>query len=326
MPKKPAAKPAQKPKPKAKAKTAPLPARRLYVSRFKTRRFKRQINTARPKKLPSSFAIAKASLRHLYRHKKIFLGITLVYMILTVILVQGLGAGASLGDAKETLESLFTGNGKELAASLALFGTLLTTTGSPTSEVAGAYQSILLIVMSLALIWTLRQTYSENKVGLRDAFYNSQYPIIPFVVVLLVLCVQLLPVVIANFLYTVVFGNGLAVSVGEQFLWATALFGLTLLSLYLVTATIFALYITTLPDMYPRAALRSARQLVRARRWMVLRKMLFLPVMLVVIGALIMVPIILILTPIAAWAYLALSLFALAVGHSYMYSLYREML
>ena len=54
----------------------------------------------------------------------------------------------------------------------------------------------------------------------------------------------------------------------------------------------FALYIVTLPDMTPMKALRSARELVRYRRWTVLRKVLFLPLMLLVVAAIIMVPII----------------------------------
>ncbi|HVI60648.1 MAG TPA: hypothetical protein VM535_00655, partial [Candidatus Saccharimonadales bacterium] len=105
------------------------------------------------------------------------------------------------------------------------------------------------------------------------------------------------------------------------------LFGLlTLFSLYMISSSLFALYIVTLPDMTPRKALRSARELVRDRRWTVLRKILCLPVILFLGAALVMVPIIIWLTPLAQWVFFLLTMFALVAVNTYMYSLYRELL
>lgn len=73
-------------------------------------------------------------------------------------------------------------------------------------------------------------------------------------------------------------------------------------------------------------ALRSARELVRYRRWTVLRKILFLPVVLLVAAAVVMVPIIIWLTPLAQWIFFLLTMFALVAVHAYMYNLYRELL
>jgi hypothetical protein len=94
----------------------------------------------------------------------------------------------------------------------------------------------------------------------------------------------------------------------------------------MVSSSVFALYIVTLPDVTPMQALRSARELVRHRRWSIARKVLFLPVSLLVIAAAIMIPVILLLTPASEWAFFVLSMFSLAVIHSYMYGLYRELL
>jgi K+-sensing histidine kinase KdpD len=82
----------------------------------------------------------------------------------------------------------------------------------------------------------------------------------------------------------------------------------------------------TLPDMTPLKALRSARELVRYRRWTILLRVLFLPVLLLLAAAIIMVPIITLLTPLTKWMIFLLSMIAIAVVHSYMYSLYRELL
>ena len=74
------------------------------------------------------------------------------------------------------------------------------------------------------------------------------------------------------------------------------LFFLALLSLYMICSSLFALYIVTLPNVTPMKALRSARQLVLHRRFLVLRKILFMPLALLVLGAIIMIPLIIFLT------------------------------
>jgi hypothetical protein len=78
--------------------------------------------------------------------------------------------------------------------------------------------------------------------------------------------------------------------------------------------------------MTPMKALRSARELVRYRRWTVLRKVLWLPFVLLLAAALIMVPIIIWLTALAQWIFFLLTMFAVAAVHAYLYGLYRELL
>jgi uncharacterized membrane protein YoaK (UPF0700 family) len=94
----------------------------------------------------------------------------------------------------------------------------------------------------------------------------------------------------------------------------------------MISSSLFALYIVTLPDMTPFKALRSARELVRHRRWTVLRKILFLPIILLVVAAIIMLPIIIWLTSLAQWVFFLLTMFALVAANAYMYTLYRELL
>jgi DNA-binding helix-hairpin-helix protein with protein kinase domain len=103
-------------------------------------------------------------------------------------------------------------------------------------------------------------------------------------------------------------------------------FLLVLLSLYMVSSSLFALYIVALPDMTPMRALRSARQLALHRRWTILRKILFLPFSLLLLSGLIMLPFIVLVPAIAAWVFLILSLFGWIVALTYMYLLYRELL
>lgn len=277
-------------------------------------------------KLPSSIKLFKTGVKHLLANKKLFLGIVGVYLLLTILFVKGLGIDSGLSELKESLEEIAMGGTERLMTGLTLFSLLVGTSGSPNSDVAGIYQSILLIVVSLALIWALRQTHAKNKISARDAFYKGLYPLVPFICILFVVSLQLLPVFFGATLYGIVTETGIAINLGEHILWLLLLCLLALLSLYMVSSSLFALYIVTLPDVRPMQALRSARELVQHRRWTVLRKVLFLPIILLVLGVIIMVPLILFVTPVAEWVFFVLTMLSLAVVQSYMYGLYRELL
>lgn len=265
-----------------------------------------------------------ASVRHLRQSWKLYSGILLIYLVLTLVFVKGFAATTNLSELKASIHQLIGGG--SLTTGLTLFGVLLGSGNNGTGETGTTYQTILLVIMSLALIWTIRQRFADHKVTLRDSFYRSMYPLIPFLLVIVVIMLQLLPLVIGNLLYSTVMGNGLAIGGLEKFLWLMLYLLLAVLSLYMVTSSIFALYIVTLPDIRPVQALRSARDVVRYRRWLILRKLLFLPLVLIVVGLIILLPIILWLTPLAEWVFLVLSLACVPVVHAYIYSLYRELI
>lgn len=282
--------------------------------------------TKTSRQLPNVFQLIREATSILGRHWKVFGGIALLYGVLNALLVRGFGAAGNLGEAKLTLDQVFTGNWGELASSFTLFAYLLGSSGNSGSPTAGVYQFVLAVIVSLALIWALRQLYAKHTTRVRDGFYRGMSPLIPFVLVMSVVALQLLPLAIGAGAYTTVVSNGIAVTPLEQLLWAVPTFGLTVLSLYLVSSSLFALYIVTLPDMTPVAALRAAKQLVAKRRWTVMRKILFLPLVLLLAAAVVIVPVILFATPLAAWLFFVLTMCLLPVIHSYMYALYRSML
>lgn len=299
--------------------------RRLKVNPYQSFKLQKRIKHSKTQ-INGAFKIFKSSIKLLIDNWKLFGGIVLIYLVLNVILVKGFSSGSHIPELKQTLQSLFGGHYAQLATGVTLFGLLLGSASNTSSDLAGAYQSILLVIVSLALIWSLRQIVAKEKIDIRDAFYKGLYPLAPFLLVLLVIGLQFIPLLVGGFLYNTVFGNGLAVTTIEQVLWAILLFCLALLSIYMVCSSIFALYIVTLPDMRPMQALRSARELVRYRRWLIIRKVLFLPLALLIIAAVITIPTLLWLTPIAEWVFFVLTILALAVTHSYVYSLYRELL
>ena len=276
-------------------------------------------------KVPSVWQLTKQPSLLLWRHWRLFTGITLVYSLLTVILAQSL-AGTSATTLKTQLSQAAGGHLSGLASSALVFTGLIGSAGSKASGAAGANQFFLSLIASLAIIWALRQTVAGQTLRIRDAYYKGVYPLVPFVLVLLVIGLQLLPMVVGSSVYAIVISQGIAVHVYEKIIWASIFGLLTLLTLYWLASSLFGLYIVTLPDMTPLKALRSARQLVRGRRWTVLRKLLFLPLLLLLVAAVVMLPFIIWLTPLATYVFFLLGSFALLAVHSYMYGLYRDLL
>lgn len=312
---------------KSKADKAVNADRRIKQPQYRSFRISKRIKQPKPA-LIGGFRLFVMTLKGLYKNKRLFGGILIIAFILNVLLVRGLSSATSLTDLKGVLDGIFTGTSGKFTSGAALFAVLVGGSGSAPTEIAGVYQSFLFILFSLAYIWALRQTsvVAAGKLRIRDPFYKGMYPLIPFVLVLGVIGLQLLPLAAANFLYAVVITGGLAVTLLEQALWLVLIFLLATLSLYMVSSSIFAFYIVTLADMTPLQALRSARELVRFRRWSIVRKLLVLPFCLMLIGALIVIPLIIISPALAEWIFYILSIAALPVLHAYMYQLYRKLL
>lgn len=275
------------------------------------------------KRLSGVLTLTKNAILHIWRHKRIFAILAITYLVLNLLLVRGFVFSADIGEVKGAITDILNGTTGQIAGSLTAMG-LLVNSLNPTSEVAALYQSILVIVFSMFFIWTLRQTYSGEIPKARDVFYRSSYPLVQFMVIIFVLGLQLLPFTLGSFLYTTIVKS--ATSNAEVFAVAVLVFLLAVWSLYMLVVSLVALYIVTLPDMTPLRALRSAKGLVGRRRWTVMRKMLFLPVALTVIGFGIMVPVIIFASSAAEIIFLVASAFVLPLAHGYMYSLYRELL
>ncbi len=314
-----------KPQKSASKKAAPAGPRQLKEPKYKSFKLSKRIKIKR-EKLPNSFRLMGAALKILKQNWKVFLGVVLIYGVLNATLVQGFNAAGNLEQTKDGLSQTFGGNWGELGSSLAVFFYMLGSSGNTTNPTAGAYQFMLVFVVSLALIWLLRQAYAENKVRMRDGFYEGMAPLVKFLLVAVVIFLQIIPMAVGLGLYTLAVGGQIATMFVEQILWAFFALVTAIISLYMVSSSVFALYIVTLPEMTPLKALRSARELSANRRWSVLRKFFFLPVALLVMAAVIGFPVILFATPLAAWIFFALAMLLLPVVHSYLYTLYRAML
>ncbi|HVX47918.1 MAG TPA: hypothetical protein VHA05_01000 [Candidatus Saccharimonadales bacterium] len=277
-------------------------------------------------KLPNAWKLTKAAWQILWKNRVLFLGVTIIYGLLSLILVQGIAGGTDVSGIKHDLNQAFTGSLGSLASGFSVFAVLVGSTGNSSSQTAGSYQLTLGIITSLAVIWALRQIMAGKRIRIRDAYYRGMAPLIPFILVIFVIGIQLIPFIIGSTLYSLVVTNGIAIGLLERLVFLLLFLAGISWSIYMVSASLFALYIVTLPDMTPLKAVRSARDLAKGRRWPIILRLIFLPVVLLVAAAIIMVPIIIVLTFLAQWVFFLLSMFTLVAVHAYLYTLYRELL
>lgn len=322
--KKPAA---QKNTPNPEAKPAGK-TRRLKKPEYKSFRLQKTIHRT-GYKLPGSWFLLRRSIGTIWRRWKLFLGIGIVYAGLTILLVQGLSGLENLGDVKDIIHEGLGDNSNQALITTSTFAYAILTAGTTSGADATVYQSILFVVIGLAVIWALRQAYATKlteKIRIRDSFYRGMGQLIPFVLVILVMLVELIPAAVGAFLYNTVMANGIAATEIERILWMCLLALTVLLSLYMLLSSLFAFYIAALPDMTPMRALRSARGLVRYRRFTVLGKIIMLLLYWLVAVALVLIPIIAFVAPVASWVFFGISIASFIVFHSYLYALYRELL
>jgi hypothetical protein len=279
------------------------------------------------RRLPSSFVVAEQAWRLLWKRRWLFLGIVGVYAVLNLALVRGANVVEDFPGLKNLISDESPGAVGQVSTGITLLGFLVVESNNSVSDVVGAYQTFLVIVTSLAIIWALRQAMAgEQKIRIRDGFYKGMHPLIPVLLVAIVMTLQLLPFLLGAAVFNIVVTSGIAGSWFEVALWSLPLLLGIFLTFYWLISSVMALYIAALPDMTPLKALRSARDLVRGRRLSVLRKLLFLPFVLLLLAIIIMVPIIMLLAPIAPWVFFALTMLSIVLVHGYLYSLYRELL
>jgi hypothetical protein len=312
------------PHPQAHEERSAVQPRRLRLPRYKFFRIKPIMY---PERLPTTWALVRQVGGVLWLNRYLFLGIVAVYAVLNILLVHGFSSAVDVGATKQQLLANTGGaTAGQIAADLSAFGTLLTTASTNVSAASGAYQLMLGVLISLAVIWTLRQLSAGQHITLRDVFYKSMYPLVPFLLVLLVLFVQCIPFLVGGLLYTFVVAGGLAVSAVEQIVFGIISIILIFISVYMLCSSIFALYIITLPDMTPRKALRAAGKLVRYRRGAVFWRLLVSVVLLFFALTAVMLPFITWVAVLAPWIFYVLTLAVLPVVHTYLYTLYKALL
>lgn len=270
--------------------------------------------------MPSGWNILKQALRIIRSNKKLFVIMLAIYAVVSIVIIQGIGSIDVTSIKNEVADTL--GNGtSQVAVSVSILGYILSNNTS-----LSLYQSALLIVVSLAIIWSLRQLAAGHKIKARDAYYNGMTPLAPFILAILNIILRLIPFALGAAAYNVIVTYGIASGLLEVVMWALVAVVLMCWSVYLLVPAIIGLYVVTLPGMTPIKAIKAAHKLVHFRRWNVIRKLLLIVVAILLILSLVMVPVIIFAASVASWVFFATGLLLVVLFHAYMYTLYRELL
>jgi hypothetical protein len=277
-------------------------------------------------KIPNSFQLTAQALNIIKTYWRPLFGIVIVYGILNIIFASGLsGLDAAVNDIKANLNNSTDGV-HPLARGLSGFGSLVGSAGASGSSSASILQSLVFIVESLVIIWALRQLLAGKIVRIKMAYYSSMYPFVPFVLVMLFIILQLLPISLGSLVLSTVLTSAVSNITLATWIGWLVFIPLAAWSFYMISSSIFAIYIVSLPDTEPRAALRSAKKLVRGRRWEVIPKILFLPLFVLVVMGIIVIPLIVWAAFLVAPVFYALSMLTVLFVHTYLYCLYRRLI
>lgn len=280
----------------------------------------KSIQPVLPSAVPSVWKISGQTLRLIGQHKLLLSGIIGWYLLLNLLFVQSLANGQNIGALQNSLSHGY------FDAIMGDFSKLIANSGASSTPAGGAYGLFLTTILSLAVIWTVRQLLAGRVPRVRDAYYRGMFPLVPFVLVLALIGLQLLPLVIGATLYNIAVTNGIVVNLFQQTVAGLLALALALLSFYWLASSTMALYIVTLADMTPRRALKSAKDLVRGKRWTIVLRILFLPLALLLAAAIVLIPTVLVAPVLANILLFVLGGVALVIVHAYLFSLYRGLL
>jgi len=273
---------------------------------------------AQPTKVPSIMALIKRSWLEVSTFWRPLLGITAMYAVLYFVFVMGLSVSDVLQSQIDTSTSRMS------QATAAIIDAFSTTYGGGQSDATALLQMLLFVIASLAFVWALRKLQALKAITIRDAFYQGSAQIIPVLLVSIVLMFTLLPAVLGSSVLAVVLQTGGAQV--EVLIITTIAIALLFVSALLFTMFWPAYYIASLPQTRPMQALKSALAVTKKRRLSIMRKLIFLGLMVIVAVMLLVLPFAL-LVPASAPYILYVILFVIFMYcQVYLYELYRSLL
>ena len=307
-----------------KPKVVAPDARLRKKPKYKSFRLHETIKHSGPN-LPSSLSISKKAMRLLLANARPMTWFLVVYGLLFLVFVRGIVAPLDIDSIRAQIET-YTGSSASLSDNVTIMGLLINSSLGASGDVSAMYQMIFVTTSALALIWLFRQQQAGNKVSLKEAYYRGMYPLVPFLLVGAVIVLQAIPVAVGNALYGSVIRGGLAVTFVEQLFWFLLFLLTIILSLYLISSSLIALYVVTLPEMTPKTALVEARKLVLHRRINVLLKIIALVLLMGAIYVAVIFPALLTSALLAQILFFILTILALPFVVAYLFVLYRELL
>lgn len=274
----------------------------------------------RPPQKPIAWPLKlfKQSVRSAKLRWRLLLGSSMVYAVLYLLLVRGIGAIVSVESWRDRFDL------STLGQNLNIFSEIVTG-ASPRSGAAGVFQVVLFVTFSMSLLAIFRAK-SSDKLGVRDTYYFGTSQFVPFFIVLVFALLMLVPIGIGSAVIETARLNNLIVSNWEQA--GFLLFGLALaaVTFYLLAGALFSLIVVSLQGVSPGEAIKTGWRLVEHRRGQIAWRLAVLVLILALIVTAVVLPVVFIYAPAAEFAFYGVSVVTIVMAHSYIYQLYQEMI
>lgn len=307
--------------------------RRSFLAARPHRSFKK---TRRPRTQPGLINIKQNTIetfKTIWQDKTLFGGLMVVYVVMTSIFVGSI-AQADFVELKEATLEVFGGK-------LDSFDTLVWLVSSTMSgafsgglsELQQFLSAALAVFFWLSVIWALRMRFANQKINIRDALYNSGAPVLAYLLVGFFVILQLTPGAFGIAVLSIAQSGGFLQNGVELMMFSGAALLLCCLSVYWLSASLTALVVVTLPQMYPWRALQISSELAIGRRLRLVKHIVALVAMLIVTWAVVLVAVLFIdgllrfnWLPLLPLAVQVLGAWTIVFTGAYVYRVYRSML
>ena len=287
--------------------------------------FKRE-NRKMPKKwVASPISLISQTFTFLKQHWRVLTPITMLYSLLYLVIVR-VNISFDQTSSVDAAQAIFKASGTPILARISSLAGVVSSYRPSGSEQANILSSVLIVLFSLIYIWAIRALSMNKKIRARDALYSGTSNLLPFMFMMSVLAIQLLPLTLAVTAYNIG-DNGLIFIYWYERTAALVGLGLiALLSLYFISNTIMALYACTIQGVYPVPVMRSTRDMVRFQR---LRILVNLVVGIFIMFFLYLCLLLIVVTyapKLTSWMLDLFNILSLPIIHTYLYKMYRSML
>lgn len=306
------------------------------VSPHKSFQRTRRRDLPKKPKVEGYIAFPAYVMRTIWQRKWLYIRLILVFIVLSA-LTLGTAQMANMGSVNEIISIADEEMGSVLDPAMKAFTVVASSLGGALNANITEMQSLalfaLVFFMCITVVWLVRQQLAGNKVNVRDGLYSSGAPIVSLYALVAIGILQLIPVAIAALVYSAAVSGGILTGGIDTMLFSFALFFAVVLTLYFMTTTLFAMFISTIPGTYPLKAYQTARQIVSGQRARLLFRLIWMAVIIVFVWFLFLVPVVIIVssfngqdTIIIPIAVQLVTGFSLVYGSAYAYLLYRRMI
>ncbi len=264
------------------------------------------------KKISGVRELVSGTIRFIKEHNRALGSMLGVYILVDLFLGNGL---STISDAANN----FNASGDRWHGLGNLIGVGANSGGTSTSALPG----FLGVIMLMVYILLIKQLRAGKWLGVKETFYRSMYPLVPFLLVAAALILQLLPMALGSVILVAVVG-------GTPSTLAAIVFGgifllLSAWSIYMLAGSIFALFFVAESGAQPMTSLRKSRKLADGRRWLVVSRLLPLPIVIFIVYLLVLLPLALIFKTLIPIVFYLLGASVLPAAAVYTYLFYEEL-